>query len=385
VRVLHVIPAIAPRYGGPSVVAIETVRALRKAGHVALVVSTDADGEGRLEVPLHAETTWDGVPAVFFRRVASEAFKWSPPLAAWLRRHASDFDVVDIHAVFSHSSLAAGRACRRAAVPYVVRPHGALDPWSLGRKSAQKHLVLWMGGRRTLAGAARIQYTTPDEQRLAEEALPWLPEGVVVPLGVDEWCFAEVSAPEVPPYVLAMSRLDQKKGLELLIDAFGDAATADRSRWRLVIAGGGEMGYVRSLYARAATGPAADRITFAGWVDGAQKRALVRGASLFASPSTQENFGLSLMESMAAGVPVLVSPGVNLASAIQTAGAGWVVTRDRAALAARLKAIFGDCHERARRGRQARALANQYRWEHSAQILVDVYRSVATCRDVVHG
>src|SRR5690606_18810591 len=111
---------------------------------------------------------------LFFRRVASTAFKWSPALAAWVGTHAGEYDIVDIHAVFSHASIAAGRGSRRAVVPYVVRPHGALDPWSLDRKSWRKRAVLAAGGRRLLAGAARMQYTTSAEQQLAERALPWL-------------------------------------------------------------------------------------------------------------------------------------------------------------------------------------------------------------------
>lgn len=358
-------------------VAVASVRSLNDAGHDAMLATTDADGEGRLDVPIGTPTTWAGVPVIFFPRTASEAFKWSPGLARWLRGHVADFDIVDVHAVFSHSSIAAARACRTAATPYVVRPHGALDPWSLGRKSARKQVVLAGGARRMLTGAARIQYTTPAEQELAERALPWLPAGVVVPLGVDDACFVSPVSRDDDRYVLTLSRIEQKKGLETLIDAFHALARAGAlDPWRLIIAGDGEPGYVADLKARAAAEAAAGRIEFPGWMDGERKRALVAGAELFASPSAQENFGLSVMEAMAAGVPTLVSPGVNLASEIEAAQAGWVVERDAAAMAGQLRAIIGDRAERVRRGRHARELAEQYRWARSTAVLVDVYRSV---------
>src|SRR5215469_17035291 len=101
-------------------------RAILEAGSDALVVTTDADGRGRLDVPLGTITAFEGVPTIFFRRQATESLKWSAPLAAWLRAHVAEYDVVHAHAVFSHAPLAAARACRAAGVPYIVRPLGTL-------------------------------------------------------------------------------------------------------------------------------------------------------------------------------------------------------------------------------------------------------------------
>ena len=131
-----------------------------------------------------------------------------------------------------------------------------------------------------------------------------------------------------------------------------------------------------ALRARAAAGPAAARIEFAGWVEGDHKRALVAGASLFASPSAQENFGLSVVEAMAAGVPALVTPGVNLAREIEAAGAGWVVPHDAAALAARLRGIMTDAADCVVRGTAARGLAERFRWSECVRQLAAFYEDV---------
>jgi glycosyltransferase involved in cell wall biosynthesis len=381
-RVLHVIPAIATRYGGPGVVAIETVKALRAAGVDAMIATTDADGDSRLPVPTGHVIEWEGVPTVVMPLGGGERFKWSGALASWLSDHVSDFDVVDIHAVFSHSSVSAARACRRAGVPYVVRPHGALDPWSLTRKSWRKRLLLWWGVRQLLTCASFVQYTTADERAGAEQALPWLPAGHVVRLGVDDALFVEPTRDTARPYVLTMSRLEAKKSLELLIDAFHEVAIGPFGHWRLVVAGDGEAGYVTALQRRAAAGQAADRIEFPGWVRGDDKRAMLSSASLFASPSTQENFGLSLAEAMATGVPVLVTPGVNLSGSVASAGAGWVVDRDGAAIAGALADILGDEAGRLARGQAARQLADRFRWRHSAADVVGLYEAALVPR---HG
>ena len=137
-KILHVIPGIAPRYGGPSLAINGMSRALIEAGVEVLVATTDADGAGQLAVPLAEITDYQGVPTIFFRRQWSEAFKYSQPLAQWLQKHAGEFDVIHIHAVFSHACLAAGRAARKWRVPYIVRPLGTLAPWSLEQKSRRK-------------------------------------------------------------------------------------------------------------------------------------------------------------------------------------------------------------------------------------------------------
>lgn len=377
-NILHVIPAVAQRYGGPSAVVLETCQGLARRGHSVLIAATDADGPGRLNVPLGQVTTYQGVPSIFFERTSSESFKWSRDLARWLDETCGRFDVVDIHAVFSHSSLVAGRACRQAGVPYLVRPHGSLDPWSLTRKRLQKRVLFWLGARRLLTGAAGVQYTTAEEQRLAEAQLPWLTRGSVVPLGISSEAFSRKSAvPASPPYLLTMSRLEAKKGLEPLIAAFHRATLMGRgAEWRLVIAGDGDAAYVRQLKHLAATGTAASRILFPGWVTGSEKARLLRAAAVFASPSAQENFGISVVEAMAAGVPVLVSRGVNLAPEINSANAGWVVDPLAPSFSRVLESVLGDRPGQAARGKAAARLARRFGRDQSLDALVTLYQSV---------
>jgi glycosyltransferase involved in cell wall biosynthesis len=378
-KVLHVIPALAPRYGGPSTAAVGMCRALIQAGVPALIATTDADGQGRLAVPTGQIESYAGVPVIFFPRVASESFKWSGPLEAWLKDHVRDFDLVHAHAVFSHSSLAAGRACQASGVPYVVRPLGTLDPWSLSRHRLRKRLLFRLGVRRLLAGAAALHYTSDEERRLAEAGLPWLPRGVVVPLGVEDELFGGDAGDRSggAPILLVLSRLDAKKGIDLLIAAFHALAEHESCRaWTLVIAGDGDAAYVSSLRTLADGGAARDRIVFRGWVEGNDRHALFQQASLFALPSHQENFGIALVEAMANRVPAVVSPGVNLAADVEASGAGWVVTRDAAALREVLRVAMADRAELRRRGERARALAERFRWSAVGSRLETLYQQI---------
>ena len=375
-RVLQVIPAVAPRYGGPSVAVVGIARALAAQGHNVQIVTTDADGRGRLPVQTDVDLLYQGVPIRFFRREFSESFKWSRPLADWLERRVSEFDVVHVHAVFSHSSIAAGRACRAHGVPYIVRPLGTLDPWSLSRHAWRKRLLMELGVRNLLRGAAALHYTSEDEQTLARQALPWLPKGVIVPIGVDDALFGGGEAHALAePYALFLGRLDAKKGVDLLIRAFHEVVgrRPHDDRLRLVIAGEGDASYTDELRHLAQGGPASNRIEFRGWVDGPERETLLREASLFVLASHQENFGIAVVEAMASGVPVIVTRSVNLAGAIADGHAGWVIERSEPALAAAIIAALENEPERRTRGHNARRAAEQFRWPAIGARLGDLY------------
>jgi glycosyltransferase involved in cell wall biosynthesis len=139
----------------------------------------------------------------------------------------------------------------------------------------------------------------------------------------------------------------------------------------LVIAGDGPREYLAALKEKAAN---SHRITFAGWVEGEAKEALLRNASLLALPSRQENFGFCVLEAMARGVPVLLSPQVNLAREIDAADAGWIVERDE--LTTGLAAALADEGARARRGKAAQVFAQRYSWKKTAVALIDLYQEV---------
>src|SRR5688500_13550746 len=171
-------------------------RALQSQGCEPLIATTDADGPGRLPVGLRRRTQHRGVATIFFPRQWSEAFKYSRPLSRWLKENVESFDLVHIHAVFSHACLSAAKACRRRGVPYVVRPLGTLDPWSMSQKQIRKRIAWLAAGRRMLRGAAAVHYTTGEEKTLAEGSLR-LANGMVLPLGVDTEQFDDPSSIEL--------------------------------------------------------------------------------------------------------------------------------------------------------------------------------------------
>ena len=314
-----------------------------------------------------------------------ESFKYSRPLASWLNSNIHQFDVAHIHAVFNHSSVAAAHMCRKAGVPYVVRPLGTLEPWSMTQKSLRKRVFWQVAGKGMLRRAAAVHYTT-EAEKLSTERLLGLNHGKVIALGIESNS-ATLSAPSQlshyfpalasEPYVLVLSRLHPKKGLDVLIDAFLSLVQIEKfAHWRLVIAGDGPMDYVLRL--KRIAGSQTDKIVFTGWLDGPEKDAVLSSASLLVLPSHQENFGLCVMEALSHSVPVLVSPHVNLAEEIVLANAGWIATVDKDALISRLAEALGDDEERARRGHAGKQLSQKYSWDSAAKTLVELYMEVTT-------
>jgi glycosyltransferase involved in cell wall biosynthesis len=380
-RVLHVIPSVAERSGGPATAIVPMCRALQQEGVEVLLLSTDA-GVDDAEV-----SEVKGVPAMLFPTQIGESFKYSRSLTSWLHSNIHQFSVAHIHAVFNHSSIAAAHVCRKAGVPYIVRPLGTLEPWSMSQKPLRKRLFWQVSGKGMLRRAAAVHYTTHGE-KVSTERLLGLNHGRVIALGVET---TSASAPAgvtqhfpefaSEPYALVLSRLHPKKGLDVLIDAFLTLVETHKfARWRLVIAGDGPPNYVLKLKGMVAASAHPDRVAFTGWLDGAKKDALLSCASLLVLPSYQENFGLCVLEALSHSVPVLVSPHVNLAQEIVLANAGWVSTVNKEALLARLTEALDDEEERARRGRAGKQLSEKYSWKSSAKSLVELYEAIQTRR-----
>lgn len=388
-RVLHVIPSVAPRYGGPSEAIVHLVRALESAGARALVATTDADGPGaRLPVVLGREVDYRGAPTIFFARRGGEAAKVSPALASWLVRHVRGFDVVHIHAVLSFASIAAAAVAAALGVPYVVRPLGTLDPWSLSQKPLRKRVALSLGGRRLLRRAAAIHYTSLRERQATEGALG-LGRGVVIPLGVDPELLAPVAPrPVDAPYLLALGRLHPVKNLPALIDAFARACASPRvpASARLVVAGEGPPELVAELEGRAAARGVAGRVELVGWVAGAEKRALLAGARALGMLSSHESFGISAVEALAVGVPVVVSDRLDLAADVGRVGCGWVVPSSEEERAAAIARALSEADEATRRGLAgAEWVRRELTWDRAAARLIELYEAVSRAREVPSG
>jgi glycosyltransferase involved in cell wall biosynthesis len=370
-KVLHVIPSLAARDGGPSEAIIHLCRALIAGDvEVDLAYTTAGEGEGEGEA-IAGDMISPKINLIELPRIGSERFKYAPGFGRRIGKRIGRYDLVHIHAIFSHTSISAARAARSAKRPYVLRPLGSLSPFALRQSPMRKKLFLALGVRDLIRDAAAIHCTSTSEERDVCRAFD-VRQTFALPNGVEDSLFDIRPAPR-RPLVLFLGRLDRKKNVPILIEAF---ARAGSDGWRLVIGGEGESSYENSLRNLASRSGAA--IEFAGWVHGEEKRELLRSASLFVLPSSDENFGIAVAEAMAAGVPVIISPQVSLAEVVVRTDSGWVVPAEPEPLASVLRTSMANADSIESKGENARRTAEQnFRWPRIGKELIHIYQQLS--------
>lgn len=377
-RILHVVSAYYPavRYGGPIRSVHGLAAALAHRGHDVHVYTTSIDGDADLDVPLDRPVSLDGVSVHYFRVPALRRLWWSPSLGRRLRESIGDFDVVHIHAVFLWPMLAAARAAARAGVPYVLSPRGMLIQDVISRKSRWvKTAWINLFERKTLSQAAAVHVTA--ELEGAELRAMGLPSRHIacIPNGVD-WPRAHLPLRDGPysalpeRYVLFLSRISWKKGLDRLITAWQWVRDVP-----LVIAGNDDESYRPQLQELARSLGISERVIFIGSVVDTHKWALYEHAQLFVLPSYSENFGNVVAEAMAMSCPVVLTAEVGIASIVAATGAGLVVDGAPEKLATAIRDLLADPQRRAEMGRRGAAVAKaQLSWSGVASAAEDLYR-----------
>ena len=380
-HVVHVIHSLAPRHGGPPVVAASLAAAQAAAGHRVQILTYRHDGlDGDGAEPLAASTPGFECVEVLYAEVTRGEGLTGRGAARALESRCGGAEVAHLHNVWEAMLPACAASCRRRGVRHVVLPHGMLHPWSLAQKRLKKRLALALRHRRMLAGASALHLLNEGERK-AVEPLGLATPAFVVPNGIWPQDFAAPPPagrfgelyPQVGggPYVLFLSRLHFKKGLDYLGDAFRLLA-ADRPDVRLVVAGFGEPGATDDLLRRA--GGAADRVHLVGPLLGEAKWAALHDAAAFCLPSRQEGFPVAALEALAVGTPCVLSRESNFPELAQ-AGAGVEVRLDAADVADGLRRVLaGDGAAMGEAGR--RLVTERYTWPKVVTQLDEAYEGL---------
>jgi glycosyltransferase involved in cell wall biosynthesis len=390
-RVLHVSAYYAPawRYGGPPRSIHGLCRALCRRGLDVRVFTTDANGDEPLPREVTAAVNFDGVPVRYFPRSWPATPIGSRALAAAVRaalssaapaagRPGASADVVHIHGLWNRVVWAAARAAARAGVPYVVSPRGMLQDAARAHHGWRKRAVYLTIERRLLEGAALLHATSPDEAA-ALHKLGLGPPVVLIPNGIDLLPSERQRVADArhtggaAPAILFVGRLHPIKRLDLLIDAFA-AVRQSRPEIELWVAGPDEYGLRPGLEARA--GAAASAITWHGAVDTARRDELLERAAAVVLCSDSESFGMSVLEAMAAAVPVVVTRTCGWTE-VEQHGAGFVVDQQSSAIAAALRRLLDAPALAVQMGARGRELAeSRYAWPHVAEAFATTYEQL---------
>ncbi|MBI1883153.1 MAG: glycosyltransferase [Chlamydiae bacterium] len=392
---------MSPLRGGPSATVRTVTRGLIEEGLDVHVVTTDDDGFGRLTIPHGFPIEEEGVVYWYFpRQTYFYTFSW--PLSLWLGLHVRDYHVIHIHALFSYASVVAAFWCARYGIPYVVRPLGTLNRWGmLNRRPRLKKLSFRFIERRVLSAASAIHYTSEQERFEAGE-LGVLRGGVIIPEAADPRSLKKsvvipnavdfdttpagyvggrfrASHPEFSKskLILFLSRLDPKKGLDLLLPAFA-RVKEQCSDILLILAGDGEPSYVAWLKKEVIRLGIAKDVLWTGFLFGEEKWTVLADADIFVLPSYSENFGVACVEAMAFGIPVIVSDQVGIYREVLKAEAGVAVRCDVHDLSQVLIRLLGDASLRLRLGENGRRLAHEaFSVRSVTKRLIELYNGIA--------
>lgn len=303
--------------GGVVQALLSFSQALMRAGHEVEIVSLDLPNSPWLEaigIKSHALGANRSI------------YGYSARLLPWLREEGGRFDCAIVNGIWQYHSFAAWRRYAGSRIPYYVLPQGMLDPW-FKRAYPLKHLKKWLywpwAEYRVLRDARGVVFTA-EEERLEARKSFWLYccRENISPLGVEAPDIDLASAredffngfPELRGQrcLLFLGRLHEKKGCELLLEAFAalrNSGRADQSL-HLVLAGPcTDPGYHDCLKRLARSTSA---VTFTGMLAGSRKWGAFSAADAFILPSHQENFGIAVAEALACGTPVLISNRINI-------------------------------------------------------------------------
>lgn len=386
-KLLHVVPTYLPatRYGGPIYAVHSLCAALSRRGHEVHAFTTNIDGPKTSAVPVDTEIELDGVRVRYFETSFGRRLYRSTSMYKVLKDVINQFDVVHLHSVFLWPTTAAARLAVSANVPYVLSPRGMLVPDLIRRKSTiAKWTWIQLFEKTNLSRAAAVHVTSQiEEDEIAKLGL-YARRFTLVPNGIDipsELRSARIVTRGKPITILALGRVNWKKGLDKLI-----AAVAQVPDVRLLIAGNDEDHYQIGLESLTRSWGISDRVEFLGPIFGEEKWRLISSVDILALPSVSENFGNVVLEAMVCGIPVLVTPGVGLASTVESSGCGLVTTGDPTSIAEGLHRLVSSPAERFRMGEAGRRAAiEKFTWDAVAAQMEQEYAFIQSDEAPISG
>jgi glycosyltransferase involved in cell wall biosynthesis len=392
-KILCVVPSYSPafQYGGPIFSLHALNKALAQKGIDVTVYTTNV-GLKSENIPIKKEIDMEGVRVVyfpflkFFEILGATGWQLSCSLTMALHKNVRFFDVVYILGIWNYPCLIAGYFCRKYRKPYVVSPRGHLFPYSFKVKSFKKWLCYLLFAKRNIINASAIHYTSQDE---AEESR--VPDYVnkksfIVPCGLFLSDFSNLPPKQNLRYeypllkdkkvILFLSRIDRKKGVDILINAY-IKLTRERQDVSLLIAGPISKKMKAPLEDLLKGGGLEGKVFFTGLLSGARKMEAYTGSDMFVLPSYSESFGMVVIEAMACGLPVIISDKVGIHKEIKENNAGLIITCNADSLYRGIKTLLDNPQLAETLAANARSMLDRYyNIEVAADSLIDKYRRI---------
>jgi len=393
-RILFTTSGYKPAYrmGGLIIAVSSVAEGLVRKGHSVTVFTTNCNQSEELDVPVDCPQMIEGVEVWYFRRLEllkkmmhfvpdlsnSIGYLYAPAMANQLKKTISSMDLVHTHLTFIYPTYAAAHAAKVHNKPLFYSQHGVLDPTHLSFHSFKKRLYIRIVEQPILKSATTLIALTEAEEDSYRTLCPSVPCRII-PNGID--VNQHYSKPDNPNIlnihpeaivILFLGRLHPVKGADKLLKAFFNVCT-QVSDAILVMAGPDEFNLENQFQTMVGQSGLQNRIIFPGMVTGETKKNLLARADLFCLPSGAEGFSIAILEALASGTPVMISPGCHFPE-VEKTGVGRVVEAEPKAMAKAMIELFKDRKKLEEMGRRGREFVIQnYSMDTIVDQLIEVY------------
>lgn len=374
-KILHIIDIIASRSGGTAKVCLELSNYQVKAGHEVTICTTNRDFpvKKKLSIQPNVPLNVDGVNTFFFSAFTPLGF--SVTMIYWLIKNISNYDIIHIHGLYRFPPTFGAWLARKKKKRYIIMPHGSFDPFLFKQSKYNvtiKRLYEFLFDIPNLNNASAIHYTATEEKELAS-FLNLRAPSVVIPNGIDWSVFenlptrgifrSKIGLDNYVPLILFLGRINFKKGLDILIPAFAKL-NEKYTDIKLVIVGPDNDGYLKKVHQWVSDYKIENSIYFFDHLPIEEVKEAFVDADLFVLPSYTENFGISVVEAMACGCPVLISNKVNIWKEVEESGSGSVVDLNVEIITKKLEELINNKTLLINMGENGRKYSHEiFRWE----------------------
>ncbi|MEO0166093.1 MAG: glycosyltransferase [candidate division WOR-3 bacterium] len=434
------------QFGGPIFAVHNLNKALVKKGVDVTVYTTNVGLDTKAEnrnPKSEIYSVIDGVKVYYFTFVkfleflGTTGWQFSLPMARALNNNIKMFDIIYIVSTWNFPVALASYFCRKYKKPYIISPRGHLYNYVLQKKSWKKLPYYYLVLRRDLQNASAIHYTTEDEAEQSNSALGLKNKYFVIPNGIDLTASSNLKFKQnksmqqieqmehdlitqllnnliTRRIILFLGRIHWIKGLDILIPAYAKLLK-EYNDLHLIIAGNDEAGYIKKVqnlllkyniqyldltdkfnqtYRINVTDETilcpesifmrnTPQVTFTGMLTGSDKLEILSAADIFVLPSYSENFGMSVIEAMACGIPVVISNKVGIYREVEKNSAGIVVDANTESIYKGIKILLEDPKLRRDVAINGRKLVEKhYDIEKIAMRMIEVYNEILSLHKI---
>jgi glycosyltransferase involved in cell wall biosynthesis len=386
-KILCVTPSYYPafKFGGPIYSVHYLNKALSKKGIDINVYTTNV---GLENVFLNKEIIIDGVKVnyfeftKFFEFFNPSGWQFSLPLKNALKNNIKKFDLIYIVSTWNFPVFISSYFSEKYKKPYIISPRGHLYFDVLKKKFWKKLPYYYIFLKRYL-NRAFIHYTTYDEALNCHSFLKLKSKYFVVPNGIELNEFQKIKKLENKDkkIILFLGRINWKKGLDILISAYAKILK-ERNDLHLLIVGNDEDGYIERVKRWIKNYGIIKDVTFTGILTGEEKLKVYSKSDIFVLPSYSENFGMSVIEAMACGIPVIISEKVGLSNEIRKNKAGLVVETNEESLYKGIKTLLDNENLRKECVENANKLVENYDINKVAEKMIEIYEKIVKYKKI---